>query len=162
MSDRNAKVHRLSILVVDDHEDMLEVLQQLLTPRGFDVHVASNVKEAMEIVASRAPEVIVTDLEMPDVDGFALCRSLRRWASHGEGAMVPVLALTGSSDTDLDARAAAAGFTDVLRKPCPGPQLATAVCRALVRQHAAANDDPRAFGFTRADAGAAMARRATR
>lgn len=156
------KHHRLSVLVVDDHEETLEVLEQLLTPRGFDVHVASSVKEAMEIVAAHAPEVVVTDLEMPDVDGFALCKALRRWASHGESAMVPVLALTGSTDADLDARAAAAGFTEVLRKPCPGPELATAVCRALVRQHAAANEDPRAFGFTRVRAGAATAPRATR
>ena len=160
MADR--KHHRVSILVVDDHEETLEVLQQLLTPRGFDVHIASSVKEAMEIVATHSPEVIVTDLEMPDVDGFALCKALRRWASHGEGAMVPVLALTGSTDASLDARAAEAGFTDVLRKPCPGPALATAVCRALVRQHAAANDDPRPFGFTRAGGEAATALRTVR
>ena len=162
MTERNAKHHRVSILVVDDHEETLEVLQQLLTPRGFDVHVASSVKEAMEVVAARMPEVIVTDLEMPDVDGFALCKALRRWTSHGEGAVVPVLALTGSTDPSLDVRAAQAGFTEVLRKPCPGPTLATAVCRALVRQHCAANDDPRAFGFTRADGGAATAVRPVR
>ena len=147
------------MLVVDDHEETLELLQQVLTPRGFDVHTASSVRDAMELMASRAPEVVVTDIEMPGFDGFALFKSLRRCASHGEGVMVPVLALTGSSDTTLDARLADAGFCEVLRKPCEGPTLATAVCRALVRQHAAARQDPRPLGFTRADVGAATARR---
>jgi CheY-like chemotaxis protein len=162
MSDRKASHHRVSILLVDDHEETLELLHQVLTPRGFDVHVASNVREAMDMMASLSPEVVVTDIEMPGQDGFALCKTLRRGASHGEGAMVPVLALTGSSDMTLDARAADAGFSEVLRKPCEGPALATAVCRALVRQHAASRQDPRALGFTRADVGAGTARRAAR
>jgi DNA-binding response OmpR family regulator len=160
MPDRKANHHRVSVLVVDDHEDTLELLHQVLTPRGFDVHTASNVRDAMDLMASRTPEVVVTDIEMPGQDGFALCKTLRRCASHGEGAMVPVLALTGSSDISLEARAADAGFSEVLRKPCEGPELATAVCRALVRQHS--RQDPRALGFTRADVGAATGRRVGR
>ena len=98
MSDRNAKHHRVRVLVVDDHEETLEILHRVLTPRGFDVQVASSVRAAMDMVAARSPEVIVTDIEMPGEDGFALCKSLRRCSSHGEGAMLPVLALTGSDD----------------------------------------------------------------
>jgi two-component system capsular synthesis sensor histidine kinase RcsC len=154
--------HRVRVLVVDDHEETLELLHDLLTPRGFDVHTASNAREAMDVAAMRMPEVIVTDLQMPGEDGFALCKSLRRSACHGEGAIVPVLALTGSSDATVDERAADAGFSEVLRKPCAGPTLATALCRALVREHAAARQDARALGFTRADAGAGRARRTGR
>jgi two-component system CheB/CheR fusion protein len=162
MADHSAKYHRFRVLVVDDHEDTLEMLREVLTPRGFDVQIASSVRAAMDMVAARTFDVIVTDIEMPDADGFALCKSLRRCSSHGEGAMVPVLALTGSADATIAVRAAAAGFSDLLHKPCAAPVLATAVCRALVRQHGiTSRQEARPMGFTRADIGVATARRAS-
>lgn len=146
MPEATSSPTRVRVLVVDDHEDTLDLLEQLLTPRGFEVRTANSVREARRMLAEQTPDLVVTDLEMPGEDGFALCSSVRT----GSQPCVPVLALTGCSDDAMFARAEQAGFSDVLHKPCPAPTLASAVCRALVREHATTGRvDPRALGFHR-------------
>ena len=117
---------RIKVLLIDDGEPTLELTAMLLERRGFDVFATSNVEAAFEVVLSDSPQIAVTDLEMPGLDGFDF-----RQAIELSGAPIPVLAVSGAGDLRTLARARAAGFDAVLAKPCPSELLAAALYRSL-------------------------------
>jgi two-component system, chemotaxis family, response regulator PixH len=67
-----------TILIVEDSPSELELMSHYLKESGYNVIKASGAKEALEKAASQKPDVIVTDVVMPEMSGFELCRSLRR------------------------------------------------------------------------------------
>ncbi len=80
------------ILVVDDDRDDLKMLSMILEPEGYDVVTAENGVEALEKVESEDPDLILLDVMMPELDGFAACDKLKSSpASQG----IPVVLLTG-------------------------------------------------------------------
>ncbi len=80
------------ILVVDDDTDDLKMLSMILEPEGYDVVTAENGVEALEQVESEDPDLILLDVMMPELDGFAACDKLKSSpASQG----IPVVLLTG-------------------------------------------------------------------
>ncbi len=117
---------RIRVLVVDDDDATVEMLALLLTRRGFDVYQASNLRDAYDLVLTESPDVAVTDLEMPDGDGFEL-----REAIAGTELAIPVIAISGSADPRVLARARTVGFSDVLAKPIDTQRLAAAILRVL-------------------------------
>lgn len=117
---------RIRVLLIDDDEPTLELTTLLLERRGFEVIAAHDVETAFEAVLADAPQVAVTDLEMPGLDGFDF-----RHAIELSGAPFPVLAVSGAADLRTLARARAAGFNAVLAKPCPSELLAAALYRSL-------------------------------
>ena len=106
---------RRRVVIVEDVRDNAHALQQALELRGHDVKVAYDGKTGLELTASYAPDIVLCDLGLPDLDGFALARRLR--ATHGAGLYLVAL---GSHVRGEDlARAKAAGFDHHIAKPAP-------------------------------------------
>ncbi|MGD0448819.1 MAG: response regulator [Candidatus Dormibacteria bacterium] len=106
---------RLCALVAEADGESTRLLQDALQGGGFDVIPAESGVAALEMICAIGPDVIVTDLDGRDLDGFVLCRVLRGLAAH---FMLPVLVLTNKAAEDAGALAMAAlGNVRVMRKP---------------------------------------------
>ena len=102
------------VLVVDDHEMNLELARDLLERRGCEVILARDGEEALELARSRKPELILLDLAMPGMDGFAVAAGLK---ADPRTNFIPVVALTALAMRGDDERVRAAGFDGYLPKP---------------------------------------------
>jgi two-component system OmpR family response regulator len=105
-------VSRPRILVVDDEENITFLLRSALTHFGFRVEVASDGRGALASVRAGAPDLVVLDVMLPDIDGFEVCRRLR-----DEGTDAPVLFLTARDATDDTVRGLTLGGDDYVTKP---------------------------------------------
>jgi putative two-component system response regulator len=104
------------VLLADDNPINLEIMSSQLTSHGYLVDTAVNGKEALERFKGGAYELILTDLEMPEMDGYALTAEIRRLEA-GTGHPTPIFAVT-ASDFDLSAESARAfGFSGYMLKP---------------------------------------------
>jgi NO-binding membrane sensor protein with MHYT domain/CheY-like chemotaxis protein/nitrogen-specific signal transduction histidine kinase len=114
----------VKVLLVDDANDTLDVLQQILKQSGATIMAASDAGTALALLERERPDVIVSDIGMPDIDGFELMRRIRRRAANAGGA-IPAIALTAFTRQDDRNKAMQAGFNDYLAKPVePGSLLA--------------------------------------
>ena len=130
-------LERLRVLVVEDEPDAREFLTTLLTRFGADVIPASSVQEALAGLEATRPDVLVTDLAMPDEDGFTLIRKVRTMERAG-GSRLPAIAVTALASAEERQRAMAAGFDVHLVKPVEPIDVVTAVARAAAaREHRA-------------------------
>ena len=101
------------ILIVDDSPLQRSIYSAALKAEGYEIATAADGREGVEMALQHSPALILMDIGMPEMDGIAAVRELRR---HPETAQVPVLALTAISEAeDLDA-AYQAGFSDVVDK----------------------------------------------
>jgi two-component system cell cycle response regulator DivK len=106
----------LRVLLVDDHDDTREGYSLYLRHLGAQVAAAANGLEAVEAARAVLPDVVVTDLTMPGMDGWEVVRALR---ADRRTRSVPVIAMTAHVlDGSGTARALAAGFDGFCRKPC--------------------------------------------
>lgn len=99
------------ILIVDDAPQIGRVLRISLVAKGYDIQIASDGVSAMEIFADWHPDLIVTDLAMPNMDGLKLCRKLRA------GSQIPIIAFSVGGKEHNREKALAAGADDYLTKP---------------------------------------------
>ncbi|MGE5359087.1 MAG: response regulator [Bacteroidales bacterium] len=119
------------VLVVDDDQQCREMYARFLTESGFEVEQAHNGNQALAKATEQAPSLVVTDLALPGLDGFALTRQLRQ---HPRTASLPIIAITGYGGfVDDTARAVSAGCDLVLTKPCLPTRLLEEVERLLAR-----------------------------
>ena len=102
-----------TILVVDDQPNNIQMVGSQLALAGFDVMPALSGAQALARIRARAPDLILLDLLMPEMDGFAVLAQLRA----GPLASVPVIVLTSLQERELLVRAFAAGAVDYLTKP---------------------------------------------
>jgi CheY-like chemotaxis protein len=110
------------VLVVDDHPVMREVIAELLQDFGARVTAVPGVPEALESLERERPNVVLSDIEMPGEDGYALIRKVRALPPD-RGGRTPAAAITGL-DTPADrARALQAGYQDHVAKPIDASQL---------------------------------------
>lgn len=116
----------IQVLVVDDEPLASSAFEQLLCAEGFDARVASNGREALDLVEKYTPDIIVTDLRMPEMDGLVLLKELR--AKHIE---VPVILATAVNDVVPALAAIRAGAAEYLTKPIDSDMLLFAIERAL-------------------------------
>jgi putative two-component system response regulator len=116
------------ILVVDDSEQVRRLLRDLLTPSGYSVTECANGTRALERIAVEAPDLVLLDLELPDINGHEILQSIR---SNPATRLMPVIVLTGMATTGEKMRAYAEGVTDFLAKPFSTDEL-LARMRALV------------------------------
>jgi CheY-like chemotaxis protein len=120
----------LHVLVVDDEEDAVELLGEVLRDAGAIVDVAYTGLQALARLDVRRPDAVVSDLEMPELDGYGLIRELR---SHGTTENLPVIALTANALPRDRARALTAGFTAHVAKPVEPAELVLLLASSLGR-----------------------------
>ncbi len=102
------------IVIADDNDDLLQMLAWFLEGEGFEVHAATDGREALRLAEVHRPEVMILDLGMPDVDGYEAARTVR---STAWGAGTRLVAHSGYGRSDDKRRALAAGFDVHLTKP---------------------------------------------
>ena len=128
----------MRILVVDDHAEVLELVERALAKDGNDVFVATSVESALRESKTRRPDVVVLDLGLPDGSGETLCRAIRR-----HDARVAILILTAENRVASRVRCLDAGADDYLSKPFAVAELRARV-RALSRR-AETHERPQRF-----------------
>lgn len=129
-------LRRMRILVVDDSEDNVEMLRCLLEIEGATVTTATSGAEALRISTEKEFDVIVSDISMPEMDGFEFLRRLRAIPMQRD---VPALALTGLGRAEDVKRAQAVGFFSHVTKPLDATQLVQILRDALPSAHVKAN-----------------------
>ena len=103
-----------NILIVDDDSGALKLLKDILTAAGYAVRPFNNGELALRSVAAEAPELILLDIRMPDMDGFEVCRRLKENSSQKD---IPVIFISAASDTEDKVRGFQAGGIDYITKP---------------------------------------------
>jgi len=111
-----ASLKGLRILAIDDELDVRDMLQTLLEDCGANVLTASSAKEGLEALAAWRPHVLISDIGMPEEDGYSLIRKIRA-LSPEQGADVPAIALTGYVRVEERMRALEAGYQMFVPKP---------------------------------------------
>jgi CheY-like chemotaxis protein len=110
----------LLILIVDDDEDLRVFAREVLVRAGHRVVEASNAVEGLELIAKTPPDLLMLDLNMPDIDGFEVLRRLR---ADEAGQLIPVIVLTAQNQEESVRISFELGATDFLAKPFTPPQL---------------------------------------
>ncbi len=119
-----------SILTVDDSASLRMAIRIALTGAGYAVTEAEDGVDGLNKANAKAYDLIVTDLNMPNMDGLTMIRELRKQPSQ---AGVPIIFLTTESDADMKAQAKAAGATGWLVKPFVPDQLIKVAKKVLGR-----------------------------
>ena len=101
-------------LVVDDVSDVTEMLSVLLTHAGYEVETASRAREAIALASDHHFDVIISDIGMPEMNGYELAQALRSLPDYED---VPMVAVTGYSMFDDRNRSLTAGFNEHVTKP---------------------------------------------
>jgi PAS domain S-box-containing protein len=112
------------VLVVDDEPDARELLRRLLESTNALVSVASSVDEAESLLSEKPHDLLISDISMPERDGFDLIRSVRK---QHDGARLPAIAVTAYARTEDKERTLAAGFQEHLSKPLDANALHAAI-----------------------------------
>jgi two-component system KDP operon response regulator KdpE len=118
---------RKRILVVDDEQEITFVLRSGLTKHGYDVRVAGDGEAALDLFHAWTPDLVITDLAMPNMNGLQLCRRLR------ESSEVPIIILSVKGEEATKIEALDAGADDYLTKPFGMGELLARV-RATLRR----------------------------
>ncbi len=119
------------VLVVDDLVSHRNGLARLLRWDGWEVTTAADGPGALELAKTQRPDVVITDLEMPEMSGLELVRAL-----HEHDAQLPVIVVTASCRAEVAAEAASVGADCCLAKPLDLARLARALAEALKRRSA--------------------------
>jgi two-component system cell cycle response regulator len=105
---------KMHVLVVDDNQVNLKLVRVLLTSFGYEAHTAENAEQAVELLKTLQPDLILMDIQLPGMDGLALTRQLK---ADPRFVQVPIVALTAYAMKGDDARALAAGCAGYITKP---------------------------------------------
>ena len=121
------------ILVIDDDLAVTELMSMLLKTFGFEVLTTNNGMEGIRLVKEFEPNVVLLDLMMPDVDGWQVCKSIRKTSN------VPILVLSALNEPRMVASVLDAGADDFLVKPVPSGVLVANI-KKLIRRNTGALD----------------------
>lgn len=113
-------VTRKRILLVEDDEPIARLLEQYLTSAGFDVHSETLGTQALRYAAAHKPDLVILDLQLPDVDGMEVCERLRMLY---QSWLVPIMMLTGLDSSQDRARGLSSGADAYITKPFEPPAL---------------------------------------
>jgi two-component system KDP operon response regulator KdpE len=123
-----------NILVVDDEPQITRVLKTTLSSHGYGTRTAADGDEALQIMKSWWPDLLITDLRMPNMDGLELCRQVRA------NSQIPIIVLSVRGEEKIKVQALDAGADDYVTKPFSTNELLARVRAALRR--AAAKEEP--------------------
>ncbi len=130
-------VERRRILVVDDEPQITRTLRTTLSSQGYDLRVANDGETALEIMKDWIPDLVITDLSMPNMDGLELCRRLRARNN------IPIIVLSVRGEERTKVKALDAGADDYVMKPFGIEELLARVRANLRRIPEAGEKDQR-------------------
>lgn len=120
-------IERKKILVVDDEPQIVRVMRQILTAHQFDIRTASEGEAGIELFHDWKPDLVITDLQMPNVGGLELCRKIREFSE------VPIIVVSVKTDEKTIVEALDAGADDYVIKPFGTNELLARIRAALRR-----------------------------
>jgi len=127
---------RPTILLLDDDEKLTSLLTEYLSGYDFEVLAAAHPREGLRLLAQRTPDLLVLDVMLPEMDGFAVCRKVR------ETSRVPIIMLTARGDVTDRVVGLEIGADDYLPKPFEPRELVARI-QAVLRRRSAAGQDER-------------------
>ena len=131
----HAKVGPLAgirVMLIDDELDTLDLLTLILSLEGAVVARHSDPQQLLEDWEQFSPDVLLSDIEMPRLDGHELLRRIRRRPNQGvEGGRVPAIAITADSSGFARTHALGAGFAELITKPTDMNDLVAAICSVV-------------------------------
>ena len=116
----------ISVIIIDDEPDIRELVSRMLSESGASVTVATSAEEAITLIERDRPNMLITDIGMPDIDGFELLRRVRA-LGEARGGKLPAIALTAFARSEDRTRALRAGFQVHLTKPVDPSELIATV-----------------------------------
>jgi DNA-binding response OmpR family regulator len=122
-----APSRKASVLVVDDDARILRMIQRILELEGYQVLKASNGEDALQVFNEENPDLILLDIMMPGMDGYAVCQHLREFSP------VPIIMVTAKDNDEEKVKGLDAGADDYITKPFPSKELVARV-RAVLRR----------------------------
>jgi CheY-like chemotaxis protein len=125
-----AALKGLRVLIVDDASDSLELITTVLRECGAETVTATSAAQGLESVTSNPPDVLISDIEMPNEDGYSLIRKIRLLPSLKAQEILAV-AVTAHANKEDRARALAAGFQIHIRKPVDPSELVEAISQLV-------------------------------
>ena len=123
---------RVKVLVVDDEPDARDLINRILSDCHAEVRTAANAREALDAIAREVPDVLVSDLGMPDIDGFELLARVQALGPD-RGGRVPAVALTAFARSEDRLKALEAGFRAHISKPVEPSELIATVASMVAR-----------------------------
>ncbi len=127
------------VLVVDDEPQITRVLKTVLSSQGYDVHTAADGESALADFRAWDPQLVITDLRMPHMDGVELCRRIR------DTSNVPIIVLSVNAEKPSKVDALDSGADDYVTKPFETDELMARVRAALRRSWQPSNPEPSSF-----------------
>jgi diguanylate cyclase (GGDEF)-like protein len=118
------------VMVVDDDPILLAIVQSLLEPWGLKITTLAHPQQFWQVLEATAPDLLILDIEMPEINGIELCQVVRNDARWGG---LPILFLTAHTDADTVNQVFAVGADDFVSKPIVGPELVTRIVNRLER-----------------------------
>ena len=128
--------HKLSILLVEDEKNICDFISTSLSAQDYRISTAHTGKEALPIITSQCPDLILLDLGLPDMDGMEIIRQVRTWSS------VPIIVLSARTQDQEKVRALDLGADDYLTKPIGTSELLARIRTALRHSNRLNTDSP--------------------
>ena len=128
--------HKLSILLVEDEKNICDFISTSLSAQDYRISTAHTGKEALPIITSQCPDLILLDLGLPDMDGMEIIRQVRTWSS------VPIIVLSARTQEQEKVRALDLGSDDYLTKPIGTSELLARIRTALRHSNRLNTDSP--------------------
>ena len=128
--------HKLSILLVEDEKNICDFISTSLSAQDYRISTAHRGKEALPIITSQCPDLILLDLGLPDMDGMEIIRQVRTWSS------VPIIVLSARTQEQEKVRALDLGADDYLTKPIGTSELLARIRTALRHSNRLNTDSP--------------------
>jgi DNA-binding response OmpR family regulator len=119
-----------TVLVVDDEQEIRDLLDSFLTAQGYEVILAADGKEAIELAGTENPQAIILDIKMPGIDGIEVCKRLKE---KEETRLIPVIMITGFEDNKIEALEM--GADDFVNKPFDMAELSIRAKSVLQIRH---------------------------
>ena len=128
--------HKLSILLVEDEKNICDFISTSLSAQDYRISTAHTGKEALPIITSQCPDLILLDLGLPDMDGMEIIRQVRTWSS------IPIIVLSARTQEQEKVRALDLGADDYLTKPIGTSELLARIRTALRHSNRLNTDSP--------------------
>ena len=128
----NINLTGIKVLVVDDEGDARDLVQRVLSDCNAEVFTAGSARDALLLMENERPNVLVSDIGMPDIDGYELLRRVRT-LEQSTGGRIPAIALTAFARSEDRTRALRAGFLVHVSKPVEPSELVATVASVTGR-----------------------------